>query len=241
MPRGPGAQAAALAASGLSYALPGGIPLFEGLGFSLPKGSFLTVLGANGSGKSTLLDILAGLRAPFAGTVELGGLALGAKGQGPVLLPQDIDCFLLGATVGEEIMISLAGAPGRGGKGLSPSAGELAAGWGFGGRLDVPVADLSGGEKKRLALLGALSGGPPALLLDEPFAGLDWAGSRLLAESLAGLKAKGETIVMATHEPGLAKGFTDLWLLLSRDLGHSLTGDISELPGLLERYGLRPL
>lgn len=223
----------AIRAEGLGYSYPGGGPVIEGLSLELGKGSLLAVLGANGSGKSTLLDLLAGLREPTSGKLEI--LPGGGECR---LLPQNVDYFLLGQTVGEEIGLSLAGLD----KDARAKEEErLASRWGFLGRLQEPVDSLSGGEKKRLAILGALSGKPRALFLDEPFSGLDWEGSLALAGSLASLREAGETVVLATHEPGLVKGFADVWLLLSRDRGHRLTSDQGELAGLLAEYKLRPL
>ena len=226
-----------ISASNLAFSHPGGGPLFQNLTFELPKGSALVVSGANGSGKSTLLDVLAGQREPSAGTVTVSGEMAAGAAPRLRLLPQNIDCFLLGATVSEEIGLSV---PEKGRKERGEKILGLASAWGFRDKLESPVESLSGGEKKRLALIGALSGEPLALFLDEPFSGLDWPGALTLAESLARLKKSGETIVAATHEPALLRGFADRFLLLSPEKGHLLAESFGEAAQSFAGYGVRP-
>jgi ABC-type multidrug transport system ATPase subunit len=223
-----------LSARGLGFSYPGGDPLIEGLDLDLDRGGLLTVIGANGAGKSTLLDLLAGLRAPSVGTVEIFGEREGEKGA-MSLLPQNVDYFLLGLTIEEEIGLSV-----KGREDVKERVDSLARQWGFSGRLGERVESLSGGEKKRLALLGALSGRPDVVFLDEPFSGLDWEGTQTLLADISSLKDRGETLVLVTHEPGLVAGITDSWLLLARGKKPVLAGSGKDLEGLLAPAGVRP-
>ncbi|MDR1035325.1 MAG: energy-coupling factor ABC transporter ATP-binding protein [Deltaproteobacteria bacterium] len=246
-----------LRAEGLRFARGGGRELFGGFSFELPDGCFALVCGANGAGKSTLLDILAGLESPGAGTVALDGAgSRDALAAGTALVPQDPDVYILGEDALEELGLGFGLGPGAG-SGAGPTgraggkAGGLRAGGGAGDRilraaerwglaevLRVPAESLSPGEKKRLAIASALAGEPRAVLLDEPFSGLDWPGTLSLMEDLARLKATGRTCVVATHEPWLLRDLADAWLLLKKE-GSLFTRDAADLKRLPE-FGVRP-
>ncbi|MDR1081925.1 MAG: ATP-binding cassette domain-containing protein, partial [Deltaproteobacteria bacterium] len=129
-----------------------------------------------------------------------------------------------------------AGGGGEGGEG-NPIL-ELAARWGLEGVLRVPAESLSAGEKRRLAIASALAGGPRALLLDEPFSGLDWPGTLALLRDLARLRDGGRTVVVATHEPYLLRDLAGAWLLLKGG-GSLFTRDEADLARLPE-FGVRP-
>jgi ABC-type multidrug transport system ATPase subunit len=230
------AEGAFLEARGLSYSHPGAeFRAVDDLGFGIPKGSLLAICGENGSGKSTLLDLLAGHLEPSSGSILIDGREASKASSALRLLPQNIDYFLLGSTVEEEIGLSV----GKG-EGFREGVEALSNEWGFSGRLEDRVDSLSGGEKKRLALLGALASRPLAFFLDEPFSGLDWRSSESLASSLSLVKGSGETIILSTHDPGLVAPFTDYWLFLSRGKGHFFTGDRKALEGMFARFGVRP-
>jgi energy-coupling factor transporter ATP-binding protein EcfA2 len=249
-----------LRAIDLRFSHRGGQELFGGLTFEIPDGGFALICGANGAGKSTFLDILGGLESPRGGTVELDGeSAREALAKGTALVPQDPDQYLLGEDPREELELGLSRSAGsgkpedavrgsvKGGAGSDSGTGEsgavagaeaIAERWGLSGMLDVPVERLSHGLKKRLAIASALAGGPKAVLLDEPFSGLDWPGTGALLEDLARLKAAGRVCVVATHEPYLLSGLADAWLLLKRE-GSLFTRDPAVLKRLPE-FGVRP-
>ncbi|MBN8525169.1 MAG: ABC-F family ATP-binding cassette domain-containing protein [Planctomycetes bacterium] len=157
-------------------------PLFEDLAFGIDAGSRTGIIGPNGSGKSTLVRILAGLEIPDSGEVAL------ASGTRLVYLPQR-DEFEPGAT---PLSVLLAV--------VSPDAEEherehrarrtlTDAGFGQGGNAGIlqPVEQLSGGWRKRLAILRAVAREPDLLLADEPTNHLDlegiWWLERLVAEA----------------------------------------------------------
>ncbi|HTZ47964.1 MAG TPA: ABC-F family ATP-binding cassette domain-containing protein [Verrucomicrobiae bacterium] len=145
-------------------------PLFQNLGFLVADGERIGVIGPNGSGKSTLLDILSGRTPPDSGDVAI------RKGTHLSLVRQVSD-YAAGETVQSVITTALneAGVPQEDRAARTASILGRA---GFTG-LAAPAATLSGGWRKRLAIVEALVRQPDVLLLDEPtnhldLAGIDW-------------------------------------------------------------------
>ena len=169
-----------ISAQGLSKRF-GAAPLFQDVSFIVPDGARIGVIGPNGSGKSTLLDILTGRSTPDAGDVAI---RKGAR----LSLVRQISEFEPGETVRNVIDRSLnsAGVP------EADRPGRTAEILGRAGitDLDVEASTLSGGWRKRLAIVEALVHQPDVLLLDEPtnhldLAGIEWLESMLRAAPFA--------------------------------------------------------
>jgi heme exporter protein A len=149
-------------------------------------GPGLTVVrGPNGSGKTTLLRALAGLVPLARGDRQVSGDVL-FIGHRPMLLR--------GLTAREnlEFFVRFRGGDARG------IDGALRA-WGVGEHMDRPVERLSAGERQRAALARVETERVPLLLLDEPFADLDEAGTGRLRQTIARARDDGRTVVVATH------------------------------------------
>ena len=164
-----------IAAQGLSKRF-GAEPLFQEISFTLSEGERIGLIGPNGSGKSTLLEILRGRVAPDTGEVALRRRTRLAS------VTQNSE-FPLGATIRSVIEAALdrAEVPEK------ERAARIAEPLGRAGftDLDVPTAALSGGWRKRLAIVEGLVEAPDVLLLDEPtnhldLAGIEWLESILL-------------------------------------------------------------
>jgi ATP-binding cassette subfamily F protein uup len=139
--------------------------LFEGLSFGLFEGDQVGLVGPNGAGKSTLLKILAGLESPDRGRRSLrGGVRVG-------YVPQD-PAFPAAGTVKDAVASALAGID------EADRPGRVAQALGRAGFADgrAPVATLSGGWQKRLAIARELAAEPDILLMDEPTNHLDVEG-----------------------------------------------------------------
>ncbi len=183
----------------------GGRTVIDGLTFAVAPGERLVLLGVNGCGKTTLLKALDGLAFPSAGRIAYGGVALEParlaepafrrRFRGEVgLLFQNVDAMLFNPTVADEIAFGprQLGLP-------DPDAlvDRWARAFGVEPFLDRPPFELSGGEKKRVALAALLACGPRVLLLDEPTASLDPASSARLVDFLA--RQEGLTVIVSTH------------------------------------------
>jgi len=197
-----------------------------GLDFIVNQGERVSILGANGCGKTTLLKHLMGVLVPRDGSVKVFGVDPGKEYKkireriGVVM--QDVDEQILGPTVYDDILF----APLNYGLGKSEAerkAKEVIE------RLNIEpiqgriVHYLSGGEKKKVALAGALVMEPDLLILDEPFTGLDPTSRRDLINTLNELnKEKGISFIMTLHEVDLVSEVSDILYLMH---GH---GNLSE-------------
>ena len=197
-----------------------------GLDFVVNQGERVSILGSNGCGKTTLLKHLVGILVPKDGSVRVFGVNPGKdfsiirKRIGVVM--QDVDEQILGPTVYDDILFAPLN------YGVKKAEAEKLAGNVI-ARLNLHsirgkiVNYLSGGEKKKVALAGALVMEPDLLILDEPFTGLDPVSRRDFIKILNELnREKGITFIITLHEVDLVPEMTDILYLMH---GH---GDLSE-------------
>jgi heme exporter protein A len=166
----------------------GGRLVFRDLGLDLKAGEALVLTGPNGAGKSSLLRLLAGLTPPEAGSLTLDGAPADRESlaQTVALLGHETAIKSV-LTVGEQI--------GTGGCGVDAAlhAFDLLK------LRDTPGRLLSAGQKRRAALARVLASNRTIWLLDEPTLGLDAASQSLLAAAIEGQRARGGSVVVATH------------------------------------------
>lgn len=241
-------MSAILSAHDLSYAYPGEVPALRQLSLDVTPGRKLAILGPNGAGKSTLLLHLNGSIRPDRGEVRLAGQPGDYSRRGLIhwrsrvaLVLQDPDDQIFAATVAEDVSF------GPLNQGLTEAEATLRvrAALSALGIEDLATRSthmLSGGQKKRVAIAGAVAMEPEILLLDEPTAGLDREGADQLIALLRELGQRGMTLVFSTHDIELALALADDVALFQG--GTVLTqGEAEPLlsdPDLLATAGLRP-
>ncbi|WP_068929137.1 heme ABC exporter ATP-binding protein CcmA [Planobispora rosea] len=179
----------------------GGNPVLQGVDLEVARGEIVAMTGPNGAGKSTLLRCLAGLRTADAGEITVLG---GPPRDVPafwrdVALTGDELAWYPGLTVREhlELMAAVHSTP-------RMDVEEVLDAFGLEQRADAAPFALSTGQRQRLVLAMTLLRPSRVLLLDEPERGLDAEFRERLAAILADYAAGGGTVVMATHDPGLA-------------------------------------
>jgi cobalt/nickel transport system ATP-binding protein len=197
-----------------------------GLEFVVNRGERVSILGTNGCGKTTLLKHLVGLLVPKDGTVKVFGINPGkdfSKIRNKIgVVMQDVDEQILGPTVHDDILFAPLnyGVPRAEAEALAKEVIERLNLQSIEGKI---VHYLSGGEKRKVALAGALVLKPELLILDEPFAGLDPLSRRDLIRILNELNRDNRvTLVMTLHEVDLVAEVTDVLYLM---YGH---GDLGE-------------
>ena len=222
-------------AQNLAYVYETGALALSDVTFDLPEGSILGLAGANGAGKSTLLALLAGLFAPSQGNLSVAGHDAATDGEtvrrAVALVLQEADLTIIGATVEEDLLL---GRPPE----KRDTALALAARLGLGAP-DALVHTLSFGQKRKLCLAAALVREPRLLLLDEPFAGLDYPGAREMRGLLAANREAGLTQIVAVHDLEPLADLADLWLVLA-DGRQALFGAASEVFPHLAGLDVRP-
>ena len=191
----------------------GTLKVLKGIDFEVKKSEVVSIMGASGAGKSTLLQILGTLSTPDAGSLLIDGtdvLSLGSKAlsafrnkkigfvfQFHHLLPEFNSL--------ENVMIPgfIAGRPD---KEIRKEAITLLETLGLAERMDHKPSELSGGEQQRVAIARALINKPAVLFADEPSGNLDSATKADLHKLFFELRDRlGQTIVIVTHDPGLAE------------------------------------
>jgi cobalt/nickel transport system ATP-binding protein len=240
-----------LALHGVSYRYLGRFPALDEVSLAVQEGEKVALLGANGSGKSTLLKVLDGLVFPDEGVYE----AFGAKVTEANLedeqfnrgfrsrvgfVFQNSDAQVFSPTVREEIAF------GPLNMGLPPAVVE--------GRVAdtlamLDIADLadrapyqlSGGQKKRVAIASVLVMNPDVLLFDEPTAALDPRTADWLTDLIVDLNRAGKTIVLATHDLDSLDVLADRCVVFSE--GHRIVAqgrpdEVLADRGLLESVNL---
>jgi putative ABC transport system ATP-binding protein len=183
----------------------------RGVSFTVRRGELVAIVGPSGSGKSTLLHILGTLDRPSGGTVRIDGedvatlgdrrlAALRARSIGFVFQQ-----FFLNehTTVLENVADGLLyGGAGRAER--RERAAEALVRVGLEDRADFRPGTLSGGQRQRVAIARALVGRPAIVLADEPTGNLDSTTGAAIVELLHELNADGATILVITHDGGLA-------------------------------------
>lgn len=183
-------------------------------------GSLVVLIGTNGSGKSTFLKTLAGMLKPISGEVTvLGGLP-GKSPRRVAYLPQHpISSHTLPLRVRDVVAmgrfahLGLFGRESDSDRKILQSSLERTGATEF---AEQPLRDLSSGQQQRTHLAQVLTRQAEVLLLDEPTAGLDINGRKLVAELIASERAHGVTIVLATHELQDAESANTVMLLAQR-------------------------
>lgn len=195
--------------------------VLRGLDLEIPSGRRLVLLGANGSGKTTLLRTLAGSVRPSQGAVlvddvpvDHGRAGLRAHRQVVQLVAQNPDDQLFAADVYRDVSF--------GPMNLGLSVGEVRARVAEAlGVLSIedlaerPIHELSFGQRKRVAIAGALAMQPCVMLLDEPTAGLDPQGVDEMVAALESLLRAHTTVAIATHDVDFALSWADSVAVLS--------------------------
>jgi len=206
----------------------------ERAGFAVEGNEFVSIVGPSGCGKSTLLRMVAGLVAPSAGRISVGGRSVrgpidnvGMVFQSPVLLPWR-------TTLANILFV--AEVAGRKGSAHRERALELIALAGLVGFEDAYPHELSGGMQQRAAICRALLMNPPLILMDEPFGALDvitrermafelqkiWAASLntvlFVTHSITEAVLLSDTIVVMTPRPGRIQDIVKVDLPRPRDV-----------------------
>jgi putative ABC transport system ATP-binding protein len=183
----------------------------RGADLVVPSGDFVALMGPSGCGKSTLLNLIAGLDVADEGTITVAGELVTGRTEDELsqLRRRHIGIvfqffnLLEGMTVLENVALPAVIA-GRKRKMAESRARDLLDLLGIGDKAGTVPGMLSGGQRQRLAIARALANEPTLLLADEPTGALDSEGGQEVIELLSRLHTGGQTIVLVTHDSGVA-------------------------------------
>ena len=204
----------------------GGNPVVDNISLSVKFGEIVTLVGPNGAGKSTLISALLQLIKCDSGQVERKpGLVIGYVPQQLEIdptLPLDVRRFLF-----------------LGARNILPNLETILKEVGFSTSLDTPVQGLSGGELRRVLLARALLREPELLVLDEPTAGIDFAGQGELYELIRTIRDRRKCgILLVSHNLHLVMAATDHVICLNNHICCEGKPDtVSRNPAYLEMFG----
>nr|WP_321351527.1 ATP-binding cassette domain-containing protein [uncultured Methanoregula sp.] len=210
-----------LEARDIRYRYPRGREAIRGISFHFRRGEKIALVGPNGAGKSTLLQMFNGMLRPDSGMMlfdnrpmeyDRADLRELRRKVGFVL--QNPDRQIIAPTVYQDVAfgpVNLGYSEPEVREAVSTALRHV----GLEGFERRPPHQLSGGEKKRVAIAGVLAMDPEVLVFDEPTSGLDPSGSEDLMELLDELNHDGKTIVISTHDVELAYPWADRAILLA--------------------------
>lgn len=219
-----------------------GRPVVTGIDVALPAGQVLALVGTNGSGKSTLLRTLVGLLPAIAGEVEILGGAparaarrIGYLGQfqqaGGMLPVRVLDVVTMGR-------YPLRGLFGRITRADRAAVERSLDRMGVADLAHQPLRALSGGQQQRVRLAQVLAREADLLVLDEPTAGLDAAGSARYLQTVREELDRGATVITATHDIGEAMACDQVILLGGRVIAQGRPEQALDADHLLEAFGV---
>lgn len=206
--------------SNVTYTYNDGHSALKNVNLKINKGDRVAILGPNGAGKSTLFQLFNGLLTPTSGSVTIGGLTTTKKNLPAIrknvgMVFQDSDDQLFNSTVRQEIAYGLMNMR-ISGKELEESINWALKVVGMSDYINKSPHNLSGGEKKRIALASVLAMKPEVMVLDEPTAALDPKGVSELLNLLDSInKDLGVTIIFATHDVDIVPLLANKVYLLS--------------------------
>jgi len=218
-----------------------GAPAVDGVSLTVADGEFLVLAGPNGSGKTTLVRGFNGLLSPDSGDISVNGrpvaddLVAARTAVGMVF--QDPRDGFVAATVGADVAfgpenLGLARAE------IDRRVDDALDAVRMQGRETDRIDELSGGERERVAIAGALAMEPDHLVLDEPFTGLDLRARESVLDRLAALDVDGVSVVVVTHDLRDLTPFADRVVVLSD--GSVALDAADPSPTALRELGVRP-
>jgi ABC-2 type transport system ATP-binding protein len=193
----------------------GDLDAVAGITFAVPRGTVFGLLGRNGAGKTTTLECCIGIGRPTSGSVRVLGLDPTDRRDLVRLRPR-IGVQLQATSLPEKANVREVLELYAAYYGIASRAAEMAERVGLDGKLDRQIAQMSGGEQQRLALALALQHDPEVLFLDEPTAGMDAFGRRILWGEVERLRDGGKTIVLTTHYIEEAERLSDRICVVQR-------------------------
>jgi ABC-type branched-subunit amino acid transport system ATPase component len=235
----------------------GGLRAVDGASFEVRAGTVHGLIGPNGAGKTTLINLISGLLAPGAGTIELGGRSIAGlaphriAGMGVARTFQSIRLFpeltardnvLVGRHLRRHpsMLAQLLALPGarQEARAARASAVALLERVGLPARAHEEARHLSYGEQRRVEIARALASEPRLLLLDEPTAGMNPVEVQGVAQLIRQVAAEGHSVLLVEHNVRLVMGVCDRITVLNfgKVIAEGTPGEVAAHPAVITAY-----
>ncbi len=228
--------------SNLFHRFPDGTTSLSDVSLTFNRGEFTVIAGANGSGKTTLLRHFNGLLFPQSGTVLVGGTSvkedpMAARRQVGMVF-QDAESQIIGDTVYDDTAFGPENLRLQRPE-INSRVAQALTDVNLTGFEDRSPHNLSGGEKRRLAIAGVLAMAPQVLMMDEPFSNLDYPATCTVLSQVVKLHEAGHTVIITTHD--LEKVIAHAQRLIVMEKGHVVKDGLpDEVIVGIEQFGIRP-
>lgn len=188
------------------------VEVLRGITLRIGRGEFVAIIGPSGSGKSTLMHVMGCLQRPTRGQIILEGVNVAdltedelaeVRGKKIGFVFQQFNLLPL-KTAQQNVELPLVFQE-VGSRERKKRAAELMEQVGLGHRMEHLPSQMSGGEQQRVAIARALVAKPKIIFADEPTGNLDTKSSREIMSILKRLNGDGETLIVVTHDPEIAK------------------------------------
>lgn len=194
--------------------------ILKDISFEIEKNTITLIAGMNGSGKSMLLKTIKGLEKPKSGEIVLDGEILKKSKERMRrigLVFQDSSLQIVGSTLRKDIAFGLENL-GKDRAYIERECDRLLKLFSLEDKAVLSPSILSGGEKRKLSILGVIAMDTDLLLLDEPFANLDYPSTKIVINTLLMLKEMGNTIIIVSHEAEKFLKHTDKTIILKNGM-----------------------
>ena len=198
---------------------PNQVDALDDVSLEIPEGKITTIIGHTGSGKSTLIQTLNGLLLPTSGSVEIGDFVVTSEKRKNKKIKelrkhvsivfQFPEYQLFEETVEKDVAFGLKNYGFKENEALEKAHEALAKVGLDESFFKRSPFELSGGEKRRVAIAGIIAINPEVLVLDEPTAGLDPIGSKIILDLIVDLNKQGKTIILVTHDMNIVMNYAD--------------------------------
>ena len=208
----------------VSKKFPNGKESLSNINFEIFKNDFILIAGSNGSGKTVLMNIIANLEKASSGKIINNAKEFNLNEHIGIIF-QDADAQILGETPEEDIAFGLKNLNLKKDE-IKKITNEVLDFCELTHKKNSPTRLMSGGEKRRLAIASILALDCDIIILDEPFANLDWKGVKLVTSILKKLKEKNKTIIILTHEIEKILALTNRFIIINN--GNLVFDDTTE-------------